>query len=75
MDDELQKFEYLWDGSHPEWILHRLTYEKDPKLENFVIVNKLNQHALVIEDDKIADDVISRMQNSGVEMITNVVPK
>lgn len=60
----------LWDGSHPEWCLFRLGDLPDVQ-ERYVIVNKTDRQALIIEDDREHDRVVRRMLAEGVSVLSD----
>ncbi len=68
--EELKNFEYLWDGSEQGWILFCLNPSEPASETRYVIENEITKMALIIEDDDEYEEVIIRMQNAGVKVVT-----
>jgi hypothetical protein len=66
----LSKYNYLWNGSSPGWVLL-----KAPDLPGgFCVFHKVNQTLLHIESANINEAVCKRMKESGCEIIEKLPP-
>lgn len=68
MEDRLQQYCYLWDGSEPYWVL--LNTAKDRIEGDYLIFNEQSQTAKIIEDDILSEAVIGRMLDAGVRVVS-----
>jgi len=65
MQEQVQKYQYLWDGSEPQWAL--LSAGNDAR---YLIVDTESKMAMIIEDDVLARQVIERMLAAGVRVVS-----
>lgn len=66
---DIDEYDYLWLGPETGWVLARnppLPGDTEPR---YVIYNRLDQSALVIEDDAKAEAVVQEMLRRGVPII------
>ncbi|QSQ26147.1 hypothetical protein JY651_14965 [Pyxidicoccus parkwayensis] len=69
---KLEKYSYLWDGSSPEWVLVVVGQDKSGQEPRYVIFNLRDRTALLIEDDKLSEEIKRRMIESGVRVVTSL---
>ncbi|MGF6873161.1 hypothetical protein [Paraburkholderia sp. MM5477-R1] len=65
MDERLQQYEYLWDGSQPQWALL-----SDGTGAGYLIVNTVSKMGKIIEDDVLAQKIIEKMLATGVRVVS-----
>jgi hypothetical protein len=69
--DEVEEHSHLWDGSDPDWVLFRLGPESDgDDAAGFIIINRRTSLGLIVEDDGLKQEIVSRMLRAGVPVIT-----
>jgi len=68
MTTQVQEYQYLWDGTAPEWALMR--GEDSSDIGNYLIVNMQSKSAKLIENDDEARQVIQNMLDAGVRVVT-----
>jgi hypothetical protein len=56
MKPDIDEYEYLWDGSEPEWVLVRVS-RTSPDVVSTVIYNTKTRMVLIIELDELAEAV------------------
>jgi hypothetical protein len=69
MDDKILQFDFLWDGSAPEWALCNVSKDahESPK---YVIVNTETRMVKLIENNILFSEVINKMLSSGVRIVS-----
>ena len=69
-DDEVAKYDYLWNGSNPGWVLL-----KAPDLAGgYCVFHKSNHVVLLIESSRVNDAVCRKMQEAGCEVLEQLPP-
>ncbi len=67
MPKDLESFAHLWDGSEPGWVLLKRSH-------GLLAYNRINQVALLIDNDELNARVCDRMKDEGVEVF-ETLPK
>ena len=62
---EVNRYQFLWDGSRSGWGLVSLGPEADGETDSYVIVNRISHAVLTIEDNEVFDAVVERMLREG----------
>jgi MinD-like ATPase involved in chromosome partitioning or flagellar assembly len=68
-NDRLADFQYLWDGTEPDWVLVDVNPTHSNYESRFLVMNERTKIAMIIESDDQAREVITRMRNAGVKVI------
>ena len=68
-NDRLADFQYLWDGTEPDWVLVDVNPTHSNYESRFVVENERTKFAVIIDNDDLAREVITRMRNAGVKVI------
>jgi hypothetical protein len=69
-EQDLKKYNYLWDGADPGWVLL-----KAPELAGgLCIYNKRKQALLHIESSDLNAALCEQLKKKGVEILGNVLP-
>lgn len=63
----IDHFRYLWDGSDDRWVLLKSTRSAIP-----VIFNTADRTALIVEDDDVYRQVVSKMIAAGKEVLDQI---
>lgn len=66
---DISAYRYLWDGSEPGWVLHRVQWKSTHTL---VPYNKETKSLLKIDDQETAKHVALRMKFGGVPVVDTV---
>jgi hypothetical protein len=65
--DLIQQYEYLWNGTDPNWVLLKAS-----ELEGgYCVFNKLGS-ILIIENDAVKEAVCKRMKDARCEILENI---
>lgn len=70
MGEKVENYQHLWDGTSPQWAL--LNVEPNGAEAKYLIVDTETRSAMIIEDDRIASQVIDRMLAAGVRIIADL---
>jgi hypothetical protein len=69
-DNTLTKYQYLWDGSRPGWVLL-----KAPDLPGgYCVFHKPNRTLLHIDDSNLNEAVCKEMKRYGSEILDKIPP-
>ncbi len=68
MNAKIQKYQYLWDGTAPQWAL--MSVNRPDGTEGHLVVNTQAKSAKIIEDNEEAEQVIQKMLEAGVRVVT-----
>ncbi|HYQ40904.1 MAG TPA: hypothetical protein VER11_03025 [Polyangiaceae bacterium] len=71
MKPDIDEYEYLWDGSEPEWVLVRVS-RTSPDAVATVIYNTKTRMALIIEIDELAEAVQEKMLERKVRVLDSI---
>ena len=67
---DISKFEYLWDGSSPEWVLLHVNILEIEEVPRYLIVNVTTREAKLIEEPQVFNAVVAQMLNSKVNIVS-----
>lgn len=67
MDEKIEDFSYLWDGTEAGWVLLRVEPTAPP-----LIFNQVSKNALIVENEDLCNGIVQAMRASGVREIASV---
>lgn len=69
---DIDRYRYLWDGSHPDWVLVREPSAPGEGLDAFDIFNEKTRMMFVVDDENLARALVGRMRDEGVKVLDSV---
>ncbi len=69
-EEDLQKYNYLWDGSDPDWVL--LTAPE--AAGGFCVYNKRGRALLLVESSELNIALCERLKMKGAEILESPLP-
>ncbi len=73
LNEIVEQYKHLWDGSESGWLLSHLNPSEPAEMAEFAIIHGPTNAILIIEDDEAADEIIRRMREAGVPIISSTV--
>jgi transcriptional regulator with XRE-family HTH domain len=69
--NQLATYQYLWDGSDPNWVLYWVNPDDPPAQARYLPVHEISatEYALIIEDNELAAAVTQQMLAAGVRVV------
>jgi hypothetical protein len=71
MNDSIESFKYLWDGSSTDWVLLHINKECLEDKPRYVIVNTKERQALLIGNDDTYAQVQEKMLEENAKVISS----
>lgn len=69
MNNSIESFKYLWDGSSPDWVLFYINEENSEDKPRYAIINTKENQALLIGNDDTYAQVQEKMLKENVKVI------